>query len=130
MKPDDTSTNLDRKQGQFGLYDLSGFFLTDHAKERFEERFGCKLEARNHEQVLSKGMSSCRKLGTNHMNQAQAYLCLFEEIPSVLIVQGTSILTFITCEQFETVMADFGRLRWPKKPGRWLRRIKPNNKTT
>lgn len=121
-----SSNNYDhsrRSRGRHGLYDLSEMLVSTHASERFVERFGEYFDAQDYAKILQSGLSSCRKLGTNPSNHAEAFLCLFEQVPAVLMVQGEQILTFLTCEQFQTVMADFGRVRWPHKPGRWLQRI-------
>jgi hypothetical protein len=71
---------------------------------------------------LQAALKAGRKLGTSE-HGAVAYLALLQDLPVVLIVMESVIMTALTQEQFGTVMADFGRMRWPSKPGRWLRRI-------
>ena len=114
MKDGKTGDGVE-KTGRHGLYDLSGVQLSHHARERLHERF-------EGEEDLAAALKAGRKLGTSEPG-AEAYLVLLQAVPAVLIVMDGVVLTVLTQEQFETVMGDFGRRRWPGKPGRWLRRI-------
>lgn len=106
-------------QGRHGIYDLSGMQLSQHARQRVDERFA---GVANPEALLVEALRAGRKLGTSQ-HGAEAYLVLLHDVPMVLIVMDRVILTALTPDQFETVMTDFGRMRWPGKPGRWYRRI-------
>lgn len=125
MKSNSKSPTNRESAGRYGIYDLSGYYVTEHAEERLKERFQ-EILSKNEipkDCQFRKALGRCRKLGTNPVNQAVAYLTYSNEKPVVLITQGCRILTFLTVEQFETVMSEFGRSHWPRKFNRWLRRI-------
>ena len=106
--------------GRHGLYDLSVFQLSQHARQRVQERFAGEADL---DAALADALKAGRRLGTSGQG-AEAYLVLLQDVPMVLIVMDRVVLTALTRDQFETVMADFGRKSWPGKPGRWLRRIR------
>lgn len=112
------------RRGKYGIYDLSECRLSDHAMQRLNERFGYKLSDVSIPGLLSQAMTHCRKLGTDPENETEAYLFLLEAVPCVLLLKAETVLTFLKPEQFETVMANFGRHRWPAKWNRWLGRIR------
>lgn len=114
-----TSKN-EETPGKHGLYDLSGLDLSLHARERLAERFP---ELDLSEEKVRTSLKACRRLGTNP-NRAVAYIMLIEESLVFLIVMDGVILTALNEEQFTKVMTDFGRFRWPRKTGRWFRRIR------
>lgn len=116
----DSTSKKNETPGQHGLYDLSGLDLSLHARERLAERFPGTVYS---EDKVRKSLKACRKLGTNQ-NKAVAYLMIIENALVCLIVMDGVILTALTKEQFITVMSDFGRFRWPRKTGRWFRRIR------
>ena len=108
-------------QGQHGIYNLMACQVSRHAAERFKERFLANQP--NLAPDLLPDLHGCRKLGRNQ-NGTTAYITVYGEDPLVLIEQDHVILTMMTQEQFQTVMHDFGRKRWPRKPNRWLERIR------
>lgn len=110
-------------RGKHGIYDLSGCLLSDHARQRLAERFGHEISGESIPGFLSKAMTHSRKLGTDPENETEAYLFLIQSVPCVLLLKAETVLTFLKPEQFETVMANFGRHRWPAKLNRWLGRI-------
>lgn len=109
--------------GKHGIYNLSGCQVSRHASQRFHERFQGNSETFDLDQTLSDVLRSCRKLGVKQ-DGTSAYIAVHGDDPVVIVEHDQVILTFMTQNQFETVMADFGRNRWPRKPGRWLSRIK------
>ncbi len=113
-------------QGRHGLYDLRRLQVSQHALERFRER----VESDSHtDESFSNMLRQCRKLGTNP-DKAAAYMAISKDRPFVLIVKETNVVTCMTLDQFETVMADFGRHRWPRRFGRWLRKSTPGRTGT
>lgn len=108
--------------GRHGIYDLSGLHVSEHAARRFAERVdgsdGCSSERPD----WSTFLRMCRKLGTNAAGD-QAFLVVLRGEPFVLLLKGESVVTVMTLPQFESVMADFGRTGWPRRFGRWLRKI-------
>ena len=104
-----------------GQHDLTPFRLTRHAIERFAERFHVASEIAEDE--LRTALARTRRLGTNPANEAVAYMALHRSKVLVAIVQGESCLTVLTWPQFEPKAAEFGRPRFPRKRGRWLRRL-------
>lgn len=119
MHSDGTNSEL---SGRHGIYNLSRCQISRHAKQRFIERFPVNSESEPLDQALAEMLGSCRKLGVKQ-DGSSAYIAVCGEKPVVLIEQNQVILTFMTQDQFESVMVDFGRNRWPRKPGRWLKRI-------
>jgi len=109
--------------GRHGIYNLSEFQVSRHARQRFQERFQVDSESQISDPPWANMLRSCRKLGVKQDGSA-SYITIYGDVPVVLIEQDQVILTCMTQDQFETVMADFGRNRWPRKPGRWLKRIK------
>ena len=104
-----------------GQRDYSTARLTDHALGRFVERFGVEAEAAEAELRVALGRT--RRLGRNPGNDAVAALAVHRGRVLVAIFNGASCLTVLTWPQFEPRMADFGRPRLPRKPGRMLRRL-------
>ena len=104
-----------------GQRDYSSIRLTRHAIERFVERFGA--DPATAEAQLRASLARARRLGRNSENGAIAVLALHENQPLVAILQGTSCLTVVTWNQFESRIQEFGRLRIPRKWGRLLRRL-------
>lgn len=105
-----------------GQRDLSASRLTRHALERFVERFGA-LDEGEAEPLLRAALRRTRRLGRNPNNDAVAALALDRGKMLVAILQGESCLTVLTWPQFEPRMAEFGRVRLPRKRGRMLRRL-------
>jgi hypothetical protein len=112
--------------GRHGIYNLSEFQISRHARQRFHERFQVDSESQTSNPPWADMLRSCRKLGVKQDGSA-SYITIYGDVPVVLIEQDQVILTCMTQDQFETVMADFGRNRWPRKPGRWLKRIKSSS---
>jgi hypothetical protein len=112
--------------GRHGIYNLSEFQISRHARQRFHERFQVDSESQTSNPPWTDMLRSCRKLGVKQDGSA-SYITIYGDVPVVLIEQDQVILTCMTQDQFETVMADFGRNRWPRKPGRWLKRIKSSS---
>jgi hypothetical protein len=104
-----------------GQHDLTAFRLTRHAVERFAERFHVAGEVA--EEELRSALERTRRLGTNPTNDAVAYMGLHRSRVLVAIVQGESCLTVLTWPQFEPKAAEFGRPKFPRKRGRWIRRL-------
>jgi hypothetical protein len=112
--------------GRHGIYNLSEFQISRHARQRFHERFQVDSESQTSNPPWADMLRTCRKLGVKQDGSA-SYITIYGDVPVVLIEQDQVILTCMTQDQFETVMADFGRNRWPRKPGRWLKRIKSSS---
>jgi hypothetical protein len=112
--------------GRHGIYNLSEFQISRHARQRFHERFQVDSESQTSNPPWADMLRSCRKLGVKQDGSA-SYITIYGDVPVVLIEQDQVILSCMTQDQFETVMADFGRNRWPRKPGRWLKRIKSSS---
>jgi hypothetical protein len=112
--------------GRHGIYNLLEFQISRHARQRFHERFQVDSESQTSNPPWADMLRSCRKLGVKQDGSA-SYITIYGDVPVVLIEQDQVILTCMTQDQFETVMADFGRNRWPRKPGRWLKRIKSSS---
>lgn len=113
--------------GRHGLYDLSRLHVSHHARERFRERAKNALTADQADADMPALMRQCRKLGTN-AEGAAAFLAIYADQPIVLIVKGGNVVTCMSLDQFESVMADFGRHRWPRRFGRWLRKTTASEK--
>lgn len=111
-------------EGRHGLYDLSRLHVSQHALERFRERVE-KTESPDvtHACMLDL-LRICRRLGTN-AEGAAAFLGICKTQPFVMIVKGGNVVTCMSLDQFESVMAEFGRHRWPRRFGRWLRKMAP-----
>ena len=95
--------------------------MTRHALERFAERFGVGLDEA--ETTLRGVLARTRRLGRNPDNEAVAVLAVFRHRPLVAVFQDDACLTVLTWPQFEPRLAEFGRLRVPRKWGRLLRRL-------
>ncbi len=104
-----------------GQRDYSTARLTRHALERFVERFGAPVDEAD--PMLRDALKRTRRLGRNPDNEAVAVLALHKGRVLVAILNGTSCLTVLTWPQFEPRMAEFGRVRLPRKRGRMLRRL-------
>ncbi len=104
-----------------GQRDYSTARLTRHALERFVERFGAPADEAD--PLLRDALKRTRRLGRNPDNEAVAVLALHKGRVLIAILNGTSCLTVLTWPQFEPRMAEFGRVRLPRKRGRMLRRL-------
>jgi hypothetical protein len=104
-----------------GQRDYSGVRVTQHALERFVERFGVSHPSA--EAALRSALARSRRLGRNPMNGAVAVLAVFDDRMLVAVLQDQSCLTVLTWTQFEPRMPEFGRTRLPRKRGRLLRRL-------
>ena len=104
-----------------GQRDHSGARLTLHALERFVERFGVRED--QSEEELRLALRHSRRLGRNAENSAVAVLALYRGKVLVAIFQEDSCMTVLTWPQFEPKLAEFGRVRMPRKRGRMLRRL-------
>jgi len=108
-----------------GQRDYSSLRLSQHALERFVERFG--PEAATAAEEFRHVLSRARRLGRNPDNGAIAVLALYRERALVAIVQEGACLTVLTWRQFVPHLADFGRRKLPRKWGRLLRRLAAEN---
>jgi len=108
-----------------GQRDHSGVRLSQHARERFLERFwdGPPAAVAAAERALRAALARTRRLGRNPGNGAVAVLAAYRGRMLVAILQDDSCLTVLTWPQFEPRMAEFGRPRLPRKRGRMLRRL-------
>ncbi len=104
-----------------GQRDYSSVHLSQHALERFVERFGAEAESAADE--FRRVLSRTRRLGRNRENGAIAVLALYRERALVAIVQKGACLTVLTWAQFVPRLTDFGRCKVPRKWGRFLRRL-------
>lgn len=104
-----------------GQHDYSAVRLTQHALERFVERFGG--EAEEAAPALRLVLSRTRRLGRNPGNGAIAVLAVYRDRALVAILQQSACLTVLTWAQFAPRLAEFGRSRLPRKWGRLLRRL-------
>jgi hypothetical protein len=104
-----------------GQRDHSNARLTRHAIERLVERFGAS--ERTAEPALRAALKRTRRLGRNPENNAVAVLAVFSGRVLVAILQDDACLTVLTWAQFEPRMAEFGRVKLPRKRGRMLRRL-------
>lgn len=104
-----------------GRRDYRSIQISQHALERFIERFGAAPESA--EEALRAALSHARRFGRNPRNRAVAVLAVHQGRPLVAIVQGASCLTILTWPQFIPRLADFGRAKIPRKFGRLLRRL-------
>ena len=111
-------------QGRHGIYDLSLLHISQHALKRFRERVENVSSPDQTHACMAPGLQKCRKLGTN-AEGAAAFLAIYDVQPVVLIVKGGNVVTCMSLDQFESVMTEFGRLRWPRRFGRWLRKTSP-----
>ena len=104
-----------------GQHDYSSVRLTQHALERFVERFG----GAPHEaaESLRAALGRTRRLGRNPTNGAIAVLAVHRERVLVAILQETTCLTVLTWNQFVPRLDEFGRSKLPRKWGRTLRRL-------
>jgi hypothetical protein len=107
-----------------GQRDYGGLRLTRHALERFVERFEPGLTPEQADAPLRQALRRTRRLGRNPLSGAIAVLGMHAERVLVAVVQDEACLTVMTWPQFEPKMAEFGRVRLPRKRGRMLRRLK------
>jgi hypothetical protein len=108
--------------GRHGIYDLSSLHFSQHARQRFAERVAGTDDPLALIEPWTDSLKSCRKLGTNSEGD-EAFLGLYQAEPFVLIAKNARIVTVMTLQQFESVMIDFGRSHWPRRFGRWLRKL-------
>jgi hypothetical protein len=104
-----------------GQRDYSSAHLTQHALERFVERF--EGDPEHAAEALRRALARTRRLGRNSGNGAVAVLAVHHGRALVAIVQGTHCLTVLTWNQFLPHLTEFGRARLPRKWGRVLRRL-------
>jgi hypothetical protein len=104
-----------------GQRDYSSIRLSQHALERFVERFGVEPESAG--ELLRTILSRTRRLGRNPENGAIAVLAVHAERALVAIVQDSSCLTVLTWNQFVPRLGEFGRSKMPRKWGRMLDRL-------
>ena len=104
-----------------GQRDYSGARLTQHALDRFVERFGAEPD----EAVvaLRAALARTRRLGRNPGNGAVAVLAVYRNRAMVAVLRGTACLTVLTWNQFLPRLGEFGRPGVPRKWGRYLRRL-------
>jgi hypothetical protein len=95
--------------------------LTQHALERFVERFGGVPDEAA--PALRLALGRTRRLGRNPQNGAIAILAIHRARALVAIVQETTCLTVLTWNQFLPRLGEFGRPHLPRKWGRVLRRL-------
>jgi hypothetical protein len=107
-----------------GQHDYSSAILSEHALERFSERF--ELPAEESESQLRIALKRSRSLGRNQRNSAVAVLAIHKGRPLAAIFQKTTCLTVLTWNQFLPHLHEFGRKRPPRKRGRFLRRLGPD----
>jgi hypothetical protein len=104
-----------------GQRDYSAVRLSQHALERFIERFGAEPAAA--EPALRLALRRTRRLGRNPQNGAVAVLGVHQGRVLVAIMQEGTCLTVLTWPQFTPRLPEFGRRRLPRKRGRMLRRL-------
>jgi hypothetical protein len=104
-----------------GQRDYSAARLTQHALERFVERFGA--DPGGAESDLRATLGRTRRLGRNSDNGAVAVLAVYQHRILVAVFQETTCLTVLTWPQFFPRMHEFGRTHLPRKRGRMLRRL-------
>jgi hypothetical protein len=104
-----------------GQRDYSSVRLSRHALERFVERFAAEPDLAPEE--LRSLLARTRRLGRNPENGAIAVLAIYRDRALVAILQQGSCLTVMTWHQFVPRLAEFGRLKLPRKWGRLLRRL-------
>lgn len=111
-----------------GQRDYSRITLSRHALHRFVERFGvAPAEA---EPELRRALGRTRRLGRNPDNGAVAILATWRDRVLVAILQESTCLTVLTWPLFAPRLAEFGRMRLPRKRGRMLRRlVEPDSET-
>jgi hypothetical protein len=114
--------------GRHGIYDLSGLHFSQHASVRFAERVVGSAASQTGQDSWIALLRTCRKLGTNSAGDV-AFLGMHQAEPFVLIVKGGVIVTVMTFQQFESVMKEFGRSHWPRRFGRWLRKLDRNGES-
>jgi hypothetical protein len=105
-----------------GQRDYSAIHLSQHALERFIERFGGAPEEAA--PSLRAALGRTRRLGRNPANGAVAVLAVHRDRALVAILQQSTCLTVLTWRQFLPRLPEFGRARVPRKWGRVLRRLR------
>lgn len=104
-----------------GQHDYSTVRLSRHAVERFAERFRGEIERADVE--LKRALERTRRLGRNPHNGAIAVLALHGRRSFVAILQNNVCTTVLTWNQFEPSLAEFGRVKLPRRRGRMLDRL-------
>jgi hypothetical protein len=104
-----------------GQRDYSSVRLSRHAVERFVERFAAEPACAADE--LRGVLARTRRLGRNPENGAIAVLAICRDRALVAILQHATCLTVMTWNQFVPRLAEFGRLKMPRKWGRLLKRL-------
>lgn len=108
-----------------GQGDLSAVIISQHALDRFIERF-CHDQLHDPnaaEASLRRSLGRTRALGRNRANGATAVLAVHHGRILVAILQNHVCTTVLTWPQFEPRLREFGRTRLPRKRGRMLRRL-------
>ncbi|GIW86076.1 MAG: hypothetical protein KatS3mg108_0400 [Isosphaeraceae bacterium] len=105
-----------------GQRDYSQARLTQHALERFIERFHTG-DPQTAEPALRACLARTRRLGRNPRNGAVAVLAAYGNRMLVAILLEEAIATVLTMPQFAPRLPEFGRSRLPRKPGRMMRRL-------
>ncbi len=109
-----------------GQRDYSAVRLTRHALDRYAERFAARRDgddaATADEVELRNALRRTRQLGTSPQG-AVAVLAVARNRALVAILQAGACLTVLTWPQFAPRLAEFGRTRLPRKPGRMLKRL-------
>jgi len=104
-----------------GQRDYSSVRLSQHALERFVERFAAEPDMAPDE--FRRVLARTRRLGRNPENGAIAVLGIYRNQVLVAILQQATCLTVLTWNQFLPRLAEFGRGKLPRKWGRLLRRL-------
>jgi hypothetical protein len=104
-----------------GQHDYSSIRLSQHALERFVERFG--VEPESAEVDLRRVLGRTRRLGRNPKNGAIAVLAVHGARALVAILQESTCTTVLTWNQFLSRLGEFGRPKLPRKWGRLLSRL-------
>jgi hypothetical protein len=107
-----------------GQRDYSAVRLTQHALERFVERFAADPDFAVAE--FRCVLARTRRLGRNTESRAIAVLGIYRKQVLVAILHETTCLTVLTWNQFVPRLAEFGRTKLPRKWGRLLRRLSEN----
>jgi hypothetical protein len=104
-----------------GQRDYRSVRLSQHALERFAERFGVEPELA--EESLRNVLARTRRLGRNAENGAIAVLALHGARAVVAILRENTCMTVLTWNQFVPRLGEFGRTRMPRKWGRMRKRL-------
>ena len=104
-----------------GQRDYSSVRISQHALERFVERFGAEPDSAG--ELLRTVLARTRRLGRNPENGAIAVLAVHGDRALVAILQDNACLTVLTWNQFVPRLGEFGRIKMPRKWGRMLDRL-------